>query len=208
MGKRGMFKNTLKKLDVFEQVVLSVLFFWFLLRLLPDNYSQSTLYLSLLIISESIVVALLLLRRPTEKISISFNDWFVAFSGTFLPLLISKGGETLMPRLGATLMFWGLFIHVGAKLSLLRSFGVVPADRGIKVKGLYAIIRHPMYAGYFFTHLGFLVSAPTLWNLAVYTCCWILLVSRIFAEERLLLKTSEYKAYIERVPYRLIPGVF
>ena len=198
----------LRKLDLFEQIVVTALYLWFITRLWPGSFSDMSLYVLLLIISESVVVVLLLFRKPTETISIRPFDWLVAFCGSFLPLVVSSGGEPLMPRLGTVLLFWGLMIHVGAKLSLLRSFGLVAANRGIKVKGLYAFIRHPMYAGYFITHLGFLLAAPSLWNVLIYICCWSCFLTRIFAEESLLIQSSEYQKYMNRVPYRILPGVF
>jgi protein-S-isoprenylcysteine O-methyltransferase Ste14 len=208
MSKREIIGKKMRKLDIYEQMVVLALYIWFILRLWPATFAEMNLYLFLLLLSESIVVVFVLIRRPTENISISFRDWFIAFSGTLLPLLISKGGEPLMPRVGVFLLLWGLLIHIGAKLSLFRSFGIVPADRGVKVKGLYAFVRHPMYAGYFFTHLGFIMAAPSLWNFIVYICTWGLLLSRIFAEERLLLRSPDYQEYKKRVPYRVIPGVF
>ena len=158
----------MRKLDIFEQMFVLALYIWFISRLWPSIFTEVKLYSLLVLLSESIVVFLLLIRRPTEKISIRFRDWFIVFSGTFLPLLIGKGGEPLIPHVGVFLLLWGLFIHVGAKLSLFISFGVVPADRGVKVKGLYAFVRHLMYAAYFITHLWFFIAAPSLWNFAVY----------------------------------------
>jgi protein-S-isoprenylcysteine O-methyltransferase Ste14 len=198
----------IRKLDFFEQMVLIAFFIWFISRLWPRTFAEVNPYILLLILSESIVLFLLIIRRPTENISKSFTDWFIAFSGTFLPLLISKGGEPLMPFVGVVLLLWGMFIHIGAKLSLFRSFGIVPAERGVKTKGLYTIVRHPMYAGYFFTHIGFLLAAPSLWNFTVYICCWGFLLLRIFAEESILLRSPDYQEYKNRVLYRVIPGVF
>lgn len=57
--------------------------------------------------------------------------------------------------------------HVGAKLCLWRSFGLVAAHRGLKAGGLYAVVRHPMYAGYVISHVGYLLVAPSWWNLAI-----------------------------------------
>lgn len=208
MSKREFLGKKMRKLDIFEQMVVLALYIWLISRLWPGTFAEMELYLLLVLLSESIVVVLLLIRRPTENISNSFRDWFIAFSGTLLPLLISKGGEPLMPRVGVFLMLWGLFIHVGAKMSLFRSFGIVPANRGVKVKGLYTLVRHPMYAGYFFTHIGFLMAAPSLWNFTVYICCWGFLLSRIFAEESVLLRSPDYQEYKKRVLYRVIPGVF
>jgi protein-S-isoprenylcysteine O-methyltransferase Ste14 len=208
MSKNEFSRTKMRLLDIFEQVVVLALYLWFIVRLWPGTVDEVKLYTVLVLLSESIVVVLLLVRRPTENISISFRDWFVALSCTSLPLLIIKGGEPLIPPVGVFLMLWGLLIHVGAKLSLLRSFGIVPADRGVKAKGLYSMVRHPMYAGYFSAHLGYLLATPSLWNLIVYMCCWGLLLSRIFAEEKLLLRSPDYQEYTERVPYRVIPGVF
>jgi protein-S-isoprenylcysteine O-methyltransferase Ste14 len=208
MSSRKFFGKRIRSLDIFEQVVVLALYIWFISRLWPPTFAEANLYLLLLIFSESIVVVLLLIRRPTENISNSFRDWLIAFSGTFLPLLISKGGDPLMPRVGVFLLIWGVFIHIGAKISLFRSFGIVAANRGVKVKGLYAFVRHPMYAGYFFTHIGFFMAAPSIWNFIVYICCWGFLLSRIFAEERVLLRSPDYQVYKNRVAYRIIPGVF
>ena len=208
MSKCENIEKKMRKLDIFEQIVLLAFYIWFIVRLWPDTFAEVKPYLLLLLISETFVFVLIIIRRPTENISISFRDWFIAFSGTLFPLLVSKGGEPFMPRLGLFLLLYGLFMHIGAKFSLFRSFGVVPANRGVKVKGLYAFIRHPMYAGYFFTHLGFLVAAPSFWNFIVYICTWGLYLSRIFAEERLLLGSPDYQEYKKRVPYRVIPGVF
>jgi len=122
MSNRKFIEKNMRKLDIFEQIVVLALYIWFISRLWPGNSAEVKDYLLWLILSESIVVVLLLIRRPTENISISFRDWFIAFSGTFLPLLISKGGEPFMPGVGLCLLLWGLFIHLGAKLSLFRSF--------------------------------------------------------------------------------------
>lgn len=111
----------------------------------------------------------------------NLQDWALAASGTFLFMLVDEGGTPMLGALGAVLMLLGLVIHCSAKLSLRRSFGLVAANRGIKVGGAYRIVRHPMYAGYILAHIGFLLTSPTLWNLAVYVSGWALLVARIYA---------------------------
>lgn len=197
-----------KKLDTFEQMVLLVLCSYLFIRLWPDSFSDLKPYLLLLMISEGVVVVLVLIRAPTNNISFSLRDWLVAFTCSFLPLLIIDGGRTFMPEIGVSIIFLGMLIHIGAKLCLLRSFGIVPANRGVKVNGFYSYIRHPMYAGYFLTHFGYLLAAPALWNFVIYSTVWILLLYRIVAEEKILSLSSDYKDYINRVPYRLIPGIF
>ena len=46
------------------------------------------------------------------------------------------------------------------KITLGRSFGVVPANRGVVVGGPYNFVRHPIYTGYLITHVAFLVANP------------------------------------------------
>lgn len=208
MSKNELFGNLRKNLDFLEQGVLLALYIWFVWRLWPGSFAELTIAVSLLLVSESLIVVLLLIRRTTHNISISFIDWLIAFSGSFLPLLVHRGEDPLLVNLGAGFMIFGMITHIGAKLSLFRSFGIVPANRGVKVTGLYKIVRHPMYAGYFFTHIGFLLSTPTLWNFAVYTCSWGFIFARIFAEEEILLQAPDYQDYVKQVHYRLIPGVF
>lgn len=195
-------------LDLFEQVAVLALYTWLVIRLWPAEFSPSNWYPVLLLLSEGLVVLLLLIRRPTDRISTRGVDWALAVGGTFVVLLVGQGGPQLHGPLGAMLMLIGLVIHVGAKLSLLRSFGVVAANRGVKAGGLYRLVRHPMYAGYMLTHAGFLLVAPSLWNLAVYAVAWAFLIARIYAEEKVLSEDPAYRALKDRVRYRLLPGLF
>ena len=105
-------------------------------------------------------------------------------------------------------MIAGFALQLSAKLTLRRSFGVVAANRGVKANGPYRLIRHPMYAGYALTHIGFLLAGPTLWNLAIYITVLTIAVRRIVAEERVLREDAAYRALVEKVRYRLLPWVF
>jgi len=193
-------------LDLFEQIAVLVLYGWLVYRLWPQDFTNW--FPVLLLISEGLVVLLLLIRRPTDRISTKGRDWALAAGGTFVVLLVGKGGPALAPALGGFLLIVGLAIHVGAKLSLLRSFGLVAANRGVMAGGLYRFVRHPMYAGYMLTHIGFLLVAPSLWNAAIYAAAWALLIARIYAEEQVLSQDAAYQALKTRVRYRLVPGVF
>ncbi|MNZ84152.1 Isoprenylcysteine carboxyl methyltransferase (ICMT) family protein [compost metagenome] len=194
--------------DRLDQAILIALFFWLCLRLLPDGFPPQHPSTMVLLISEAVVLFFVLTRRSTDKITLNLKDWTVALAGTTAVMLVENTGETLFPKFGAYLIFFGFSIHFGAKLSLRRSFGIVPADRGIISSGLYAIVRHPMYLGYMISHIGFLISMPSAWNFAVYAIAWPLLIYRIILEERLLLENTEYQAYSTKVCYRFIPGIF
>lgn len=194
--------------DRLDQIILVGLFIWFCTRVMPNGFPPAGWYQSMLVVSEAIIVFFVLARRPTDRISLNPMDWTIALAGTMAPMLVVASGETFLPGVGFVIILVGTVTHLFAKLSLRRSFGIVPADRGIKSGGLYAFVRHPMYTGYIIGHFGFIIAAPNLWNVAVYACGWALLVARVYREEALLSQNPEYAEYMTKVRHRLIPGVF
>jgi protein-S-isoprenylcysteine O-methyltransferase Ste14 len=95
-----------------------------------------------------------------------------------------------------------------ALLSLGRSFGIVPANRGVKRHGLYRIVRHPIYASELIFHLGYLLGNISGRNLGLVILVAAGQVYRLLAEERLLREDPAYRDYVKAVRYRLVPGIF
>ncbi len=102
----------------------------------------------------------------------------------------------------------GLIVQIAAKIALWRSFGVVPANHGVRTRGPYALIRHPMYAGYIVSQIGFVLGYPLLQNALLYLATFGLQMVRIMREEAILHSDPDYVRYAGRVRYRLIPGLF
>lgn len=195
-------------LDRVEQGAVLLVFALFMQRIWPSEFGVSNLAPVFLLFSEGAVVVLLLLRRPTEKISTRPMDWTLAAAGTFLVLLVNDGGAHIAPQLAIVPIVTGMTVHIFAKFSLLRSFGLVAANRGVKQHGMYAFVRHPMYAGYMMTHIGYLLYAASVWNLMIYAITWGLLIARISAEEKILMQDESYQTYAQQVQYRLAPGFY
>ncbi len=197
-------------LDLVEKAIVATFMTFLAARMVPIVIATGALPPLLLLISESMVVLFILLRRPSESLSRRGSDWLVGLAGTLVPLLaIAPQGQALAPVLVIeTLMISGMVLQISAKLILRRSFGVVAANRGVKASGPYRLVRHPMYAGYAVTHIGFLLAGPTLWNIAVYSATVAFQVRRILAEERVLGQDPAYRALIEKTRYRLVPFVF
>jgi protein-S-isoprenylcysteine O-methyltransferase Ste14 len=197
-------------LDWGERAVLLGLYGWLLSRLLVQTGSDGWATNLLLAPSEGLVVLLLLIRRKANRISPRPSHWAMAFLATAGPLLVQPAaGRSLVPLgLAAALMLAGTLLEFVAKLVLGRSFGCVAADRGLKFSGPYRYVRHPMYAGYLLTHVGFLLVNLTTWNAIVYAICYANQIPRLLAEEQLLSHDPSYCQYLNTVPYRLIPGVF
>lgn len=193
-------------MDRVEQVAIVLLWAWLVWRVdLSDN-----VYAPLLLISESTIAFFTLIRRPTAKLSMRLGDWMVAMTATTAGLLIVPG-VVLVPALvplGLALFILGNLFQVWAKLVLRRSFGVAPANRGIKIAGPYKLVRHPMYLGYGVVHLSVLILMFWPVNVVIYAIGWWAQILRIKAEERVLAEDPEYAAYMEKVKWRLIPGVY
>ena len=152
-----------------------------------------------------------LVRRTSADVTRNPRDWTLAFAATIGPLLsqpASSEHPLIPPGAGAMVLLIGFALQVSAKLVLRRSFGIVPANRGVKAGGPYRFVRHPMYLGYVTVHVGFLLAAPNGWNLLVYGGSFAVQVFRILAEERLLGADPAYAAYRAQSRWRLLPGVF
>jgi protein-S-isoprenylcysteine O-methyltransferase Ste14 len=193
-------------LDRIEQI--GIVIFWapFAWRMLQSTNP----YASAVILSEFAVLIFTLLRRPTTAISVNLGDWLLACTATLAPLLLIPADDSFpaLANLGLFLLIVGNVWQCAAKLVLRRSFGIAPANRGIKVSGPYRYMRHPMYAGYLFVHIGVLVVMFSWHNLLIYLIGWTAQIRRLLAEERLLSQDPVYSTYMGEVRWRLLPGIF
>jgi protein-S-isoprenylcysteine O-methyltransferase Ste14 len=197
-------------LDVFERTALFLVFIWTCGRFIHAMQNQWSGIDIALLFSEGAAVFFILTRRFTRNVSLNPADWAVAIVGTCFPLLVRPSAvEAILPLpVSAGLMAAGILLQIMAKFTLRRSFGVVPANRGVKVGGPYRLLRHPMYAGYVMTHIAFFGLHPTLWNIAVYATAFIAQCCRLLAEERVLSRDEGYRAFMKTTRWRLIPYVF
>jgi len=164
----------------------------------------------LLVAGESLVVVLTVARRRARFVDRSFGAAVMTtLSLAGPPMLRGADGVPLVPDAVTVIVSAiGLSLVIVGKMTLGRSFGVVPANRGVVVRGPYSFVRHPIYTGYLITHLGFLVANPTTWNLAIIVVGDTALIVRALMEERVLSSDVEYQGYCQRVGWHLVPGVF
>jgi protein-S-isoprenylcysteine O-methyltransferase Ste14 len=117
--------------------------------------------------------------------------------------------DPLVPSyLWYTLMIAGMCIQLSAKVFLGLSFGVVAANRGVRIAGPYRVVRHPMYAGYTISHVGVILGMPSLTNAMLYAGVFVLQLIRISREERILRQDKLYREFADKVRSKLIPGVY
>jgi protein-S-isoprenylcysteine O-methyltransferase Ste14 len=199
--------STAALLDWAERLGVLGLFSWLVYS--KVTHHETGVFLYLYCLSEGLVVLFILVRRATENVTPRPLDWALAITATLLPMLVGGQGTPLLDaNVLMGVVFVGVCFQLWAKLVLRRSFGIVAANRGVKITGPYRIVRHPMYAGYLITHIGMLLTSPTLLNASIYTGAWIVQIARLLAEERLLTQDAVYQAYCAEVRYRLIPGLF
>lgn len=195
-----------KILDYGERLFLIVLSSFFLKSILLAAAAHPILLL--LALSECLPVVLILIRRPGQ-ICTSPSAFLTAFIGTAVPLMLRPHVAPLAPTaLLALLMLLGLCVNVSAKLALWRSFGLAAANRGVRAGGPYRLVRHPMYLGYFITEVGFLLGNPSLSNITICAVTWTAQLLRIREEEKFLLGDENYRELVQRVPFRLLPGLY
>ena len=163
------------------------------------------------------------MKPPFQRTQPGWDRWFlVAVAGLGAGWLILMGFDG-RPT-GSRLPFW--LAIVGAVLMLI-SFAIVQwtfqtnsfaaavvriqTERGHRVisTGPYALVRHPMYAG----AVLFLLSVPlmlgSLWGLISAPAMVAMLGLRAVREERTLAAGLEgYAAYMQRVRYRFVPGLW
>lgn len=163
-----------------------------------------------LVLYNTLLVSVTLTRRPSVSTSTRTKDWLAALLTVALSLLFRPGkwDHSLVQVGGSLLQAIGLLVMVVALANLGRSFGIVAANRGIKRSGLYAWVRHPLYAGELLLFTGFLLTAFSPHNLLLW--CGVLcgLVIRSWAEEDHLSQDLEYQAYMKAVPHSFFPGLF
>ena len=96
---------------------------------------------------------------------------------------------------------------IAALLSLGRSFAVLPAVRVVVDRGLYRFVRHPVYLGEGLMLIGCMLATPGLQAVGVCAAAAVLLVVRVWVEERGLAQDAVYVDYCRRVRWRWLPGV-
>jgi protein-S-isoprenylcysteine O-methyltransferase Ste14 len=117
-------------------------------------------------------------------------------------------GKVAWPEGGLVLVTLAAVFSVVCLLTLGKRFGVRPALRGLVTRGPYRLVRNPLYLSYVIAAIGFNLQAWNLATLLLVLLGWAAMVYRIIAEERVLSRDPKWPAYVARVKYRLVPGLW
>ncbi len=158
------------------------------------------------------LTALFLLRRPPEKVSKEIKEWIIAIIGSFIGTFYVWSNRPLVPEAFLvpvySIMITALLAGIAAIVTLGCSFGVVPANRGIKQNGLYRFVRHPIYSFYIIFDLGLICISFSPRNLLIFLGFVIACYLRASYEEKLLHLDPAYRDYAGKTRYMFLPGLF
>jgi protein-S-isoprenylcysteine O-methyltransferase Ste14 len=196
--------------DLVARATIIVLFSLMAIRFGSDFLATGRVTGLLLLVSEALVVVLTVMRRSAAVIDRSMRARLLtALSMLGPPLLQPAHVAALLPQsLTVGLSAAGLAIVIAGKITLGRSFGLMPANRGVVSSGLYRMVRHPIYLGYLITHVAFLLATPSAWNVAALLAADAALLARAVCEEQTLSRDERYRTYQKTVRWRVCPGVF
>ncbi len=196
--------------DLFARVAIGGLFTLLSMNIFADFMRTGRVTGLLLLAGESLVVVLTIARRRAQVVDRSIAAAVMTTLSLAGPPLLRAGDALPLASDTATAMLSaiGLALVVIGKMALGRSFGVVPANRGVVVRGPYTLVRHPIYTGYLIAHAAFLMAHPSPWNVSVILLADTALILRALMEERVLSADAIYQQYCRRVGWHLVPGVF
>jgi protein-S-isoprenylcysteine O-methyltransferase Ste14 len=108
---------------------------------------------------------------------------------------------------GLVLELFGVILTQVARIYMGRSFGILPANRGVVSKGPFRWVRHPIYFGWFILSVGYAMSYANPRNIILIIATLPFMAWRINQEETHLSADTAYRGYMDHVRYRLLPGV-
>ena len=190
-------------------VALATLYALFLIRHADAFLATHELPLLAVVALETMVVVMFVTRREASETNLSPAALAATALGTFSTLFVVPIQSGNVPSaVTVTIQLVGLVMATVAMGSLRRSFGLAPANRGVKTSGMYRYVRHPLYAAYLVTFSGYVLAYPAPRNMIVLACAIAGQVLRMHLEERLLLRDQQYVDYAARTRFRIVPGLY
>ncbi len=158
-----------------------------------------------------LMAAMSLVRIAPKAARVDLHAFLSTIFPVFLlPCLLRAdiASTGLLAWTGVALELFGVALSQVSRVYMGRSFGILPGNRGIVSKGPFALVRHPIYAGWFLLTVGYLASYPSWMNCLITLATLPFMMWRIRLEEDLLNADTDYRKYRRRVPFRLLPGLY
>jgi protein-S-isoprenylcysteine O-methyltransferase Ste14 len=157
----------------------------------------------------AIMAAMSFVRTPPRRAMVDVYSLSATGGMLLLPCLMIPANHSsgALALAGVTLELLGILLTQVARIYMGRSFGILPANRGVVSRGPFSAVRHPIYIGWLVLSIGYALSYPSARNVVLIVGTLPFMVWRIEQEEALLRDDPEYRSYIRLVRFRLWPGV-
>lgn len=129
----------------------------------------------------------------------------------WLPLAHRAAGPRALTLIGSIAIVFGMGLTLISLLQLRRALTPFPEPRpdgALRTDGLYAWVRHPVYAGLITVAAGWGLYCASVWGLATTAALFLFFDRKASREERALARRyPDYGAYAARVK-KLLPGIY
>ena len=180
---------------------------------LYHRYTNSTLTFTRAVLGIQVFILIITMVFRRTPIRVTPNPWFwllafVATYGVMTFVAFTPNGHPIVPLIvSSTIAVLSAMVFIYARLSLGRSIGFVPANRGIVTRGAYTFVRHPVYTATFLAMLALVLRSYSRLNVALAVTIVILFMVKSIVEEYFLRDDPAYAAYLQRVRWRWFPGI-
>jgi protein-S-isoprenylcysteine O-methyltransferase Ste14 len=119
-------------------------------------------------------------------------------------------GAPVSNIIGGVVLIGGWLLHLYCHQFHRQAHQQTAQIQTLVTVGPFARIRHPMYLSLILMNAGVCIAWGIVWMLASLLFFVGLVILIMIQEEKMLLQTfePEYRKYMNRVPWRLIPGIF
>ena len=155
-----------------------------------------------------LTAAWLFLRREPARDAPLMKGMMAALPTLLLSGIAFMLGASHLNVAGMVVVACAALWTCASLLALGTSFAVLPSRRTLVVRGPYAWMRHPAYAGELVISGACLVAAARWESLLVGVLLVVGTWLRCRAEERVLAGDVSYADYMKRVPFRLLPHLW
>ncbi len=191
-------------------------------------YWEAWVYLAILLIPVLLVLNYLLKnepdlleRRMRTREKVPAQKWIVGLSSVYflifflLPGFDRRWEWSQVPVIvvivadGIVLLGYGLFFLVLKENRYASRVIEIEQEQQVISSGPYAWMRHPMYLGILLIYIATPLALGSYWAILPALMIIPVLVARILNEEKVLgQELKGYPDYMQKVSYRLIPGLW
>src|SRR5260370_11405908 len=183
---------------------LAILFFG---SLAPDALHYGTGVANLIwAVGAALMGVLSLVRIPPNAAMVNLRSILAVAGMTLVPAQIrpTVASVGILASCAVILELFGVVLSQVGRLYLGRSFGLLPANRGVVTTGPFRLMRHPIYLGWFILTVGYVMAYPNVLNALAVVFAFPFILGRIQLVKQFLFVDPSYCPYAWPISYFLV----